>query len=414
MLARTAVPTAFALAALHGGAAQTAIPVRTLTPPLGTASIAFGAANLRPLSNGSVFVNDTRWHRLYLFDSTLAKYTIVFDSTSGETNSYGPNISPMIAWRGDTSLMLDLGAQAVLVLDAGGAIVRVVAQPSATNPIGPAAKSDNGGRLIYRGRAAPPAGVGADSVPLVRADLVSRKLDTVATIKIAGGRSDSARGPDGQMTRRILVNPLPSSDDWTVLADGSLAIVRAQDYHVDWVRPDGSRESTAKMPLDWRRLTDAEKQQIVDSVRKQNDAVTASLAASAGRGGDGAAGGARGGGGSGAVASAGRGGGDATRVPLLVGVVSAGDLPDYVPPLRFASLRADLDGNLWIPPVTSVLATPGEIVYDVVNTRGEIFERVRVPAGKTIAGFGKGGVLYLTSGNPQDGFKVERVKVVRK
>ena len=52
----------------------------------------------------------------------------------------------------------------------------------------------------------------------------------------------------------------PTPDDWAILSDGSLAIVRPNDYHIDWVYPDGRRVSTPKMPFDWRRLTDADKQ----------------------------------------------------------------------------------------------------------------------------------------------------------
>jgi len=36
-------------------------------------------------------------------------------------------------------------------------------------------------------------------------------------------------------------------------------------------------------------------------------------------------------------------------------------------------------------------------VYDVVNRKGELVERVQIPAGRTISAFGPGGVVYLTS-----------------
>jgi hypothetical protein len=48
--------------------------------------------------------------------------------------------------------------------------------------------------------------------------------------------------------------------------DGTIAIVRASDYHVDWMPMNSPRTSSAKMPFDWRRITDDEKVRILDSL----------------------------------------------------------------------------------------------------------------------------------------------------
>lgn len=34
-------------------------------------------------------------------------------------------------------------------------------------------------------------------------------------------------------------------------------------------------------------------------------------------------------------------------------------------------------------------------MWDVVNRKGEVFQRVRLPEGRDIAGFGPGGIVYL-------------------
>ena len=52
------------------------------------------------------------------------------------------------------------------------------------------------------------------------------------------------------------------------LKAGSIALVRAHDYHIDWINADGTTASTPKMPYDWRRLTDADKQAKVDSAKR--------------------------------------------------------------------------------------------------------------------------------------------------
>jgi hypothetical protein len=67
------------------------------------------------------------------------------------------------------------------------------------------------------------------------------------------------------------------------------------------------------------------------------------------------------------------------------------DVPDYRPPFGQGAVRADRDGNLWIRTNNWVDGRP---VYDVVNRRGEIADRVQLPPFRTIAGFGPG-VVYM-------------------
>jgi hypothetical protein len=74
--------------------------------------------------------------------------------------------------------------------------------------------------------------------------------------------------------------------------------------------------------------------------------------------------------------------------------VSASDLPDYKPPFFAGSVRADADGYLWIRTIPTK-GVAGGPVYDVVNTKGELVDRVQLPKDRTIVGFGAGGVVYL-------------------
>ncbi len=54
----------------------------------------------------------------------------------------------------------------------------------------------------------------------------------------------------------------------------------------------------------------------------------------------------------------------------------------------------DADGNLWIRTSATRAGAAGSI-YDVVNRRGELIDRVQLPAARQIVGFGKGGVVYM-------------------
>ena len=98
-------------------------------------------------------------------------------------------------------------------------------------------------------------------------------------------------------------------------------------------------------------------------------------------------------------------------MPPLADLYRASPISDFVPPIRMNTTMSDRDGNLWILPRVSSLSKRGELVYDVVNAQGELFERVRVPLGRAIAGFGKGGVVYLTSGDMATGYYLERTRL---
>jgi hypothetical protein len=86
-------------------------------------------------------------------------------------------------------------------------------------------------------------------------------------------------------------------------------------------------------------------------------------------------------------------------------------MSDYVQPLRSGLLQPDQDGNLWILPTTSSQARDG-LLYDVVNNKGELFERVQLPKDRAIAGFGRGGVVYLVVGDCTTGYVIERTRVI--
>ena len=73
-------------------------------------------------------------------------------------------------------------------------------------------------------------------------------------------------------------------------------------------------------------------------------------------------------------------------------MVEPSELPDYAPAFSAGAVRADADGNVWIR--TSVVVNGGS-VYDIVSGSGELVDRVQVPAGRVIAGFGPGGVVYM-------------------
>ena len=247
-----------------------------------------------------------------------------------------------------------------------------------------------------------------DSLPLVRANADTRRVDTIATISVATGMRARYDLSYSKIITTTTSSPVSTVDDWAVFSDGTVMIIRGHDYHVEWLTPNGEIGAGKKLPFDWKRLSDDDKQQLLDSAR----AARAKKAAER------------------KPLSTERppsvnlpGGGWVMRVPLQASNGAAvsyslveedvplSEIPDYWPPIRLNAAKADLDHNVWILPTTSAQSKNGELVYDVVNNRGEMTERVRVPAGRSIAGFGKHGVVYLMY-RDDNGWVIEKTNVV--
>ncbi len=353
----------------------------------------------RALSDGRLVVTPLVGLHVLLLEASLASARVIADTSMLTPGRYAINLVT-VPYLGDSTLLGDQFAGVFLLLDPDGRKVGTVAPPRnkdagvLTGTVGSGAALDPSGRLVYRGlfplgspkfvngRVVLP--LPADSFPIVRADFDARLVDTLAVVLMPSGARDSFDiPPEGQFTMRRVVQPLPTTDEWALLTDGTLAIVRGHDYHVDLVRRDGSRASMPKMPFDWRRLTDDERRTIVDSMRPF-------------------------------LAAADSIGKATGRIPraMISEVVPASELPDYYPPLKAHGVRADRDGKLWILPSTSAQARGG-LLYDVVDGGGALTERVQLPTGCALAGFAPHNVVYLNCAGPDGEFHLKKTRVIR-
>jgi hypothetical protein len=482
-----------------------AVPVREVTPTLARSATGInGVTSMRVLPDGAVFVNDFQKRQIVRFDPTLKKVTIVADTAPGALMPYGQRPLGMLPYLGDSTIVVDPSTLSLVLLDASGRTVRVMASPR-SNDINTLSSVNLGthavdaqGRLYYRqgssggppggmmgamfgsgnerdrnrggqggaqaggntqNRAAQnqnrggefgggmpggmPGGMGGqggfgggpgsrgwnpanqpDSVPIVRVDFDKRSADTITFVKVPKNETQMTRGEDGSTRLTIKINPMPQADDWALLADGTVAVMRVLDYHVDYYHPDGKVSSSSKLPFDWKRISDEDKTKLVDSLQ----ALAKAASDRAGQGGGG--------------------------FRMNFEPIAAERLPDYYPPIRQGSSIADRDGNLWVVPTTSTLsaqlaqqmqgmggmmgrggapgappagavaaggqARPGRdstraggapnaamfgmmaammsqppLVYDVITPSGSLQYRVKLPSGRQIAGFGTDGRIYL-------------------
>jgi hypothetical protein len=432
------------------GLAQSLPPVRQLGPVTAVAKEPLGAvSSVRHLPDGRVLVNDIIGRRVVMFDSSLSTATVVADTTSATANAYGPRPGGLIAYAGDSTLFIDPASLSMLLIDPSGKITRVMAAPRAGDvgflvggPFGNPG-FDQKGRLVYRappnfagfrppqrtsGNSLPQFPTMPDSAALVRFDLAARRVDTVTFFKTPKFNLNVTQSPEGGIRVTTTTNPLPQGDDWALLPDGTIALVRTKDYHVDWLNPDGTITSSPKIPFQWERLTDEGKVAFIDSARVAIEKARASgqfgrdgggpetlRGPGAGAGGgprrEGQSGdGSRSGstpapapnvqagtmtvttGGNTTVTAVGPGGGGfGGPLPPLT-MISPSELPDYKPAFQPGATRADADGNLWIRTSQYVNAIP---VYNVINRRGELTDRVQLPKNRVLVGFGPGGIVYL-------------------
>ena len=518
-------------------------PIRRIATASHVSAEPLGTINsVRELPGGRLLVNDGARRRLLLMDTTLKTLDVVLDSLTEVENSYGTRPAVIIPYLGDSTLFIDAASYAILVIDPAGKVARVRSVPRVEDAnrlsggdIGSRTGIDAKGRIVYRvparpGRplVAPPRGVPyfppePDSAFIVAIDLETRTVDTLGSIRIPKSANTVRRSPSGGYNFYEMTNPLPSTDEWAVLSDGTVAFVRGVDYRIEYLNADGTVTSSAKLPYEWQRVTEEDKQRMIDSVKAQQRRQAMSSYVSSmirwvnqygkqypegfaapegyrvqnglsrdwrlppglefppsyifacrpgeeptmlqppageqpppaaerpsgerpadragdrpagappvqrpGAGGRGARGGDRGAPGAPGDGPGGRGGppgapegipscipgpvvvtgGNAPPMPQIreSGVMGASDLPDYRPPFTNGAVRADADGNLWIRTVQP-RPVPGGPVMDIVSRQGELVDRLQLPQGYAVVGFGKGKVVYLSMRDAQ-GIRLARV-----
>ena len=367
-------------------------PIRQLGAVIARAPITFDTLiNVRGLTDGRIVVNDAVGFKLVALDPTFTKVTVWSDTTGKTKYNYGTQPAVIMPVAGDSSVIIELRSASLIMVDPQGNFGRVFALPK-TGDATPVMLStmyggggiDPQGRIVHFGTPNPIAirqlpcsptkpTLTADSVPLVRANFESRQVDTIGKLRFSFITGDiiETPGQKGCWQWRQKVDVLPYyGDSWMLLPDGSVAIVRQLDYHIDWIAPDGKLTSTPKMPFDWRPISVDEKQRMIDSITKIQDSIAAARPIPPG-------------------APAG------FKNPSRP-VVSAAEIPDYYPPTRLGSIKLDFEGNLWIPPTTSRDARGGGLLYDVVNRTGQVIERVQLPPGRAIAAFVPNGRVVLS------------------
>ena len=408
-----ALGTAFSSAPAQSPVAP---PIRPLGPVVSRTAVDLPDVQaVRVLSDGRVLVNSASSHRLLLFDAALA---------TSRTVAAPPENTVLVAGRGDSSLLIR-AASTIDVIDAAGAVVRSIAIQSrgigAGDFVTPAmhVTADRQGRLLH----IPPPPVflsfvprefvgdtivgGPEIVPLLRYDPSTNRTDTVASIQGPRRRQAITRWQNGG--RGVPVQDPFSliGDDWTVLANGTIAVARLHGYSIDWISPSGAAVPGPAVAHSWARLSAASKQRLIDSMRVAQNAAHAdstfpselarydslSLVAKANP--------------EALTNSEGKKISLGPR-PIRLQFVAPADLPDSMPPFAPAGMLADSDDNVWIKNYSPARPGGGN-VYDVVNRRGVLVDRVELPPETSLLAFCPGFVFLRTAA--RNGASVAKARI---
>jgi hypothetical protein len=219
--------------------AQAQEPIRFGSPEAVAAEPRGSISGIRVQQGGSVLVADGLEARLVRLSPDLAEATVIGREGQGPDEYRQPD--GLFALPGDSTLMTDLGNGRLAVLAPDGSIVR-------TEPI--ARDGEDGGMMLvmpqatdaeggiwFASRGGPRMSLD-DSVQVRRLDPVTGELETMARLA-PPPMTRSTNGGAANMEERIMPIPFGAQDAWSV-GPGGLAIVRAEPYHVERVRPDGS------------------------------------------------------------------------------------------------------------------------------------------------------------------------------
>jgi hypothetical protein len=364
-------------------------PVRQLGAPVATITESFpGVPSIRALSDGRLMVSDMNRRRLMIYDSSLAKPKGILNPAGSAATTFPAQGGLLIPLAADSTLVFDAAGSSFMQLDPEGNVTRVMAVPRPSDAFVFRTMTtglpviDSRMRLIYRTRMpftafsrATGQAILPDTTPVIAVPFETRQADTIAWMKIPKAPpSVSGREADGRLHVTSIQPPFQLVDEWAALHDGTVAVIRWKDYHVDWYSPDGKKESSPKTAWNWVRLTDDDKAAFIDTLKTlfhQRDSVQQTQIQVFG---------------SGPIAA-----------PIFETLtVAPSEVPDYPPPFVGGATRVDLDDRIWLLERVNVGSKPAGLIYDLIDRTGLIVDRVQLPPNAAVIGFGPGHAVYLS------------------
>lgn len=367
------------------------VPTRALTRPDARLDEPFTYVGaIRELRDGRVIVMDSRDKILQLADLRSGTVTQIGREGAGP-GEYGMPRS-VLPMPGDSSVVYDmLNSRFLVILPNGkpGATFRLDDAPAprtATPTPGAAAPAlaagslrnpratDARGRLYFEGSPitmGPEGPTTADSVPVLRHDRATNRTDTAAWLQMpknAASVTQSGGGNRRSVEMRVgSTVPFDSRDSWDVFPDGRIAIVRLADYHIDVITPNGTKVSGPRVPFTPVRVGAAEKEEF-----RQRSQRTPGIS----------------------MSITDNNGARSTTVNTSPRPFDEpATWPAVKPPFVNGGIYVRDNGDIWVQRQVRADDPP---TFDVFNTAGRLLQRITLPKGHRLVGFGSGTVYTVS------------------
>lgn len=351
-------------------------------------------SGLRELKDGRVIVADGREKTLQVID--LARGTALAVGRSGSGPGEWGTPTTLHALPGDSTLMLDYVNQRIFFVAPDGKPAPSRRFPDGAMFAADLIGIDGRGRLLMK-QSRRPAGPTDPSVGVADLFVVDRatgRADTLATLAEPKGEHTAARLMPGGMVQWSTNLPHAPRDLAAIAPDGRVAIVRAVPYRVEWIAPNGARVVGPVAQSSSIRITGAEKEAFARSQWRPGGIIVAGPA--------------------GAPPPAKGSQSPRSRVPAM----SKSDLekmmspdqrwPEVKPPFLDKAVQVAPDGRVW---VLRTRAHDDPVpTFDVFDANGRVVERVALPEGTRLVGFGAQ-ALYLARTDADDLVWLQRVRI---
>lgn len=327
-------------------------------------------SNVVELADGRVAFADTR-NKLFLI-ADLAGGKV--DTLGTRVDSIAPSAPPdqykFPGWvahlAGDTIALVDFSSVRTTLWNEQGKALGVLSIPPVAGhtPVLAYDAVGHGYKIDYQsvlGGGEPGAAVRPDSIPVLRINLVDHGVDTVA--RLAGPEYGQARfGEQVQEAAKVFA----PNDFFGVLPNGKAWVARGRENRVDWRSPEGRWRQGQHHDFTPQTVTQADRDRVLAQVRER---------------------------------------GKQFGMPQELQIEYP--FADTKPPFDFAMGRPE--GEVWLQRPRAEENTP--LTYDVFDSAGKWQREVTLPAGATLAGFGRNDAVYVTMKGADGSKTVGRMKL---
>lgn len=333
---------------------------------------------LREFQDGRVVVVDAKERSVFLLDP-ITKSSVRIGREGPGPGEYTRPIG-LVSLPGDSILIADAGNGRFLVLGAAARVigtlplVKIQPSPGVTYDVDISA-TDAMGRMYFL----LPRGMVQNQeagTPIVRFDRRRQTFDTIGRVFSPATAMGAAQPSAGRASFGMMAPaPFAARDEWAIAADGSVAVVRVEPYHVEWTTSAGAMVAGPSVPYSAIAVDAAEKEEWRRQARERSGTMTTTTA-------------------------------DGRTTQRTVPVPEPATWPPSKPPFVAPAMIAP-NGMLWLERSRAVRDVVTS--YDVFAPNGRLVERVTMSATRRIVGFGKGRI-YVAVRDDDDLLRVERYR----